>query len=55
MPGGRSEGASQVAGYGEGTHDQCHIITLCTEFFDFFAQEGGECRIVTGQFKVAIL
>ncbi|MBI5781863.1 MAG: hypothetical protein HZA65_09415 [Rhodocyclales bacterium] len=36
----------RVAGYGEGTYDLRHI-TRRKEFFDFFAQKGGECWIVT--------
>ena len=36
----------RVAGYGEGTYDLRHI-TRRKEFFDFFAQGGGECWIVT--------
>ena len=40
------EWAFRVAGYGEGTYDLRHI-TRRKEFFDFFAQGGGECWIVT--------
>jgi len=40
------EWAFRVAGYGEGTYDLRHI-TRRKEFFEFFAQEGGECWIVT--------
>lgn len=40
------EWAFRVAGYGEGTYDLRHI-TRRKEFFAFFAQEGGECWIVT--------
>lgn len=40
------EWAFRVAGYGEGSYDLRHI-TRRMEFFDFFAQEGGECWIVT--------
>lgn len=34
------------AGYGEGTYD-LRDITRRKEFFDFFAQEWGECWVVT--------
>ena len=40
------EWAFRVAGYGEGTYDLRHI-TRRKVFFEFFAQEGGECWIVT--------
>lgn len=40
------EWALRVAGYGEGTYDLRHI-TRRVEFLGFFAQEGGECWIVT--------
>ena len=40
------EWAFRVAGYGEDSYDLRHI-TRRKEFFDFFAQEGGECWIVT--------
>ena len=40
------EWAFRVAGYGEGTYDLRHI-TRRKEFFDFFAQGGGECWIVS--------
>lgn len=40
------EWAFRAAGYGEGTYDLLHI-TPRNEFFEFFAQEGGACWIVT--------
>lgn len=40
------EWAFRVAGYGEGSYDLRHISRR-PEFLEFFAQEGGECWIVT--------
>lgn len=40
------EWAFRVAGYGEGTYDLRHISRR-PEFLGFFAQERGECWIVT--------
>lgn len=40
------EWAFRLAGYGEGTYDLRHISRR-PEFLEFFAQEGGECWIVT--------
>ena len=40
------EWAFRVTGYDEGTYGLRHISRR-PEFLGFFAQEGGECRIVT--------